>query len=398
MAGDSNLSGFETSQTGPQGRTVWARTRRWLLKLVLSDSPKQRIVLIRSLTSMLIYAVALSMLQYSEHTGLIKDAYWVHWLQICIVAWIASVYLFLRSGLNWLLSDPSMTQFQILGANIWIILAYALCPPVRGGIIILIVLVLVFGIFEQTRRGQVSGNILTLTLFGALQWYMSQKYPADFPPQVEIFHWALLATVVPTVSLLGGQINALRVRLQVQRGELLDAMERIRDMAQRDELTGLCNRRHMNELLAATVRRMERSGKSLSVCLIDIDFFKKVNDAYGHRVGDEVLRGFAAKAILNLRPTDTRARWGGEEVLLLMYDTRGDQAMASVERLRESISALVIESTPGLRVTFSAGIAQFRPKESIDTAIERADHALYQAKQHGRNQTVLAYAPDTFTL
>lgn len=118
MAGDSNLSGFDTSQTGPQGRTVWARTRRWLLKLVLSDSPKQRIVLIRSLTSMLIYAVALSMLQYSEHTGLIKDAYWVHWLQICIVAWIASVYLFLRSGLNWLLSDPSMTQFQILGANV----------------------------------------------------------------------------------------------------------------------------------------------------------------------------------------------------------------------------------------------------------------------------------------
>ena len=92
------------------------------------------------------------------------------------------------------------------------------------------------------------------------------------------------------------------------------------------------------------------------------------------------------------------ARWGGEEFLLLMYDTRGDQAFTSVERLRESISALVIESTPGLRVTFSAGIAQFRQNENIDTAIERADHALYQAKQHGRNQTVLAYAPDTFTL
>lgn len=398
MAGDSNLSGFDASQTGPQGRSLWARTRRWLLKLILSDSPKQRIVLIRSLTSMLVYVVALLMLQYSQHNGLIKDPYWVHWLQICLVVWMAAVYLFLRSGLNWLLSDPSMTQLQILGANTWIILAYALCPPVRGGIIIITVLVLVFGIFEQTRRGQVTGNILTLTLFGAVQWYMSQKYPEDFPPQVEIFHWALLATVVPTVSLLGGQINALRVRLQVQRGELLDAMERIRDMAQRDELTGLCNRRYMNELLASTLRRMDRSGKSVSISLIDIDFFKKVNDAYGHRVGDEVLRDFAAKAILNLRPTDTMARWGGEEFLLLMYDTRGDQALASVERLRESIGELVIASTPSLRVTFSAGIAQFQHNESIDNAIERADHALYQAKQHGRNQAVLAYAPDTFIL
>ena len=398
MPGDSNLSGFDASQTDPKRRSAWTRARGWLVTLVLSDSPKQRIVLIRSLTSMLVYVVGILMLLYSENNGLIKDAYWVHWLQICLVAWMLAVYIFLRSGLNWLLSDPGMTQFQIFGANTWIILGYALCPPVRGGIIIIIVLVLVFGIFEQTRRGQVAGNIWTLTLFGMVQWYMTQKYPEDFPAKVEIFHWAMLATVVPTVSLLGGQINALRVRLQVQRGELLDAMERIRDMAQRDELTGLCNRRYMNEMLASTVRRMERSGKSVSVSLIDIDFFKKVNDAYGHRVGDEVLRSFAAQVIPKLRPTDTMARWGGEEFLLLMYDTRGDQALASVERLRQSVSELVIASAPNLRITFSAGIAQFQHNESIDTAIERADHALYQAKQNGRDQAVLAYAPDTFIL
>lgn len=398
MAGDSNLSGFDSSQTDRERRSVGARVWRRLVTLVLSDSPKQRIVLVRSLTSMLVYVVALLMLQYSELNGLIKDAYWVHWLQICLIGWMVAVYVFLRSGLNWLLSDPGMTQFQIFGANTWIILGYALCPPVRGGIIIIIVLVLVFGIFEQTRRGQVAGNIWTLTLFGAVQWYMSHNHPEDFPPRVEIFHWAMLATVVPTVTLLGGQINTLRIRLQVQKGELLDAMDRIRDMAQRDELTGLCNRRYMNELLASTTRRMERSGKSVSVSLIDIDFFKKVNDAYGHRVGDEVLQSFAAQVIPNLRPTDTMARWGGEEFLLLMYDTRGDQALASVERLRQSVSELVIASAPNLRITFSAGIAQFVPNERLDTAIERADHALYQAKQNGRDQAVLAYAPDTFIL
>lgn len=386
------MSELEATQARHGAASVWTRAARWLGRLILSDSPKQRTVLVRSLTAMLVYAVSLVMLEYSQRNGLITDPYWLDWLQICLIVWMVVIYAVLRSGLNWLLSDPGMTQIQIFGANTWIILAYALCPPVRGGIIIIIVLVLVFGIFEQSRRGQVAGNIWTLALFGMVQWYMSHKYPADFPANVEIFHWAMLATVIPTVSLLGGQINALRVRLQVQKGELLDAMDRIRDMAQRDELTGLCNRRYMNELLVSTIRRMERSGKCVSVCLIDIDFFKRVNDTYGHHVGDDVLRSFAEQAILNLRPTDTMARWGGEEFLLLMYDTRSDQAQASVQRLRTTVSELVFEAAPDLRVSFSAGIAEFFHGERIDTVIERADQALYRAKQNGRNQTLLADA------
>jgi len=390
MSSDSNLSGFDPAQTNQGAGSVWARFGRGLSVLFLSANPKQKLLLIRSLTSMLVYAITILMVQYSVVIGLIAEPYWVHWLQLAMVVWMVGVYAFLRSGLNWLLSDPGLTEFQILGANAWIILGYALCPPVRGGMMVLIVLVLVFGIFEQTRRGQLIGNVWTLALMGFVQWHMSQKYPADFPVRVELFHWVMLATVVPTVSLLGGQLNALRVKLQVQKSELLEALDRIRDMAQRDELTGLCNRRHMNELLASTIRRMERSGKSLSVCLIDIDFFKKVNDTYGHRIGDEVLRGFAAQASQKLRPTDTMARWGGEEFLLLMYDTGAAQAQASVQRLRQSISEWRVGSAPDLRVTFSVGIAEFFPGERVDAAIERADQALYRAKHSGRNQTVLA--------
>ena len=392
MSRDSDLSELEATQARQGAGSVWMRAARWLGTVILSDSPKQRTVLIRSLTAMLVYAVGLVMLEYSQVKGLITNPHWVDWLQISLVIWMVVIYTVMRTGLNWLLSDPGMTQIQIIGANTWIILAYALCPPVRGGIIIMMVLALVFGIFEQTRRGQMAGNIWTLALFGLVQWYMSQHYPADFPASVEIFHWALLATAIPIVTMLGGQINALRVRLQVQKGELVDAMDRIRDMAQRDELTGLCNRRYMNELLVSTIRRMERSGKCVSVCLIDIDFFKRVNDAYGHHVGDDVLRRFSEQATLNLRPTDTMARWGGEEFLLLMYDTRSDQAQASVQRLRQTVSELVFETAPDLRVSFSAGIAEFFHGEPIDTVIERADQALYRAKENGRNQTLLADA------
>lgn len=390
MQGNSVLSSAEESIVRPSQGSVLARLRQLLVNAILSKSPKQQLLLIRSLTSMFVYVVAILMLQYSVLNGLIREPQWVHWLQIAMVVWMAGVYLFLRSGLNWLLSDPGLTQIQILGANAWVILGYALCPPLRGAMMMIIVLILVFGIFEQNRRGQVFFNVWTLSVFGAVQWYMARNYPADFPVRIELFHWGMLATVVPIVSILGAQLNSLRVKLQVQKGELVDAMDRIRDMAQHDELTGLYNRRYMNELIAATARQMERSGQSFSVCLIDIDYFKKVNDTFGHRVGDEVLRCFSKRASMNLRPTDTMARWGGEEFLMLLCDTRAEQALASVQRLHAAIQELEIPAAPDLRVTFSTGVAQFRPNENIDATIERADLALYKAKKNGRNQTILA--------
>lgn len=390
MQESSVLSSSDESIVRPDTGGVLSRLRRRLVRLILSNSPKQQLLLIRALTSMFVYIVAIAMLEYSVINGLIQKPFWVHYLQAAMLTWMAGVYLFMRSGLNWLMSDPGMTQFQILGANGWVILGYALCPPLRGAMMMLIVLILVFGIFEQSRRGQAVVNLWTLVIFGAVQWYMSQSYPADYPARIELFHWGMMATVVPIVSILGAQLNSLRVKLQMQKGELLEAMARIRDMAQHDELTGLCNRRYMNELLVATARQMERSGQVFSICIIDIDYFKKVNDTFGHRVGDEVLRCFAAQTSMNLRPTDTVARWGGEEFLMLMCDTRADQALISVQRLHGTIKALEIPAAPDLRITFSTGVAEFRPYESLDAAIERADQALYTAKKNGRNQTILA--------
>lgn len=390
MQGNSVFPSVDESMVRVGPESVPTRTKRVLGHLILSNSPKQKQLLVRSLTSMAVYIVAILMLQYSVHNGLIQESERLYWLQVGMLTWMVGVYVFLRSGLNWLLPDPGLTQFQILGANTWVVLGYALCPPLRGGMMMLLVLILVFGIFEQNRRGQVFVNLWTLAVFGAVQWYMSQNHPAQFPARVEIFHWAMMATVVPIVSVLGGQLNQLRVKLQMQRGELLEALDRIREMAQHDELTALFNRHYMNDLLATTARQMERSSQPFSVCVIDVDHFKKVNDTYGHRIGDEVLRCFAAQASADLRPTDTLARWGGEEFLLLMSNTRADQALARVLRLHAVIGELVFADAPNLRITFSTGIAQFRTNESIDSLIERADLALYKAKKNGRNQTVLA--------
>jgi diguanylate cyclase (GGDEF)-like protein len=362
----------------------------WLVKLIMTNDSQQRLRLNRSLTSMFVYVVSILTIEYSIRNGIIGNPAPVRWLQAGMIVWMAGVYAILRSGLNERLSDRGLTNLQILGANSWITMGYALCAPIRGGMMMLLALVMVFGIFDLSRRGRAIVNAWTLSLFGAVQWYVSQKYPAEYPPRIELAHWLMVATIVPLVSILGGQLNGMRVKLKQQKADLIEAMDRIREMAQHDELTGLYNRRHMNELIANAVRQMERSGLCFSICIMDIDFFKKVNDTYGHGIGDDVLRNFAEQASRNLRETDSIARWGGEEFLLLMGNTRAEHALVPVQRLHTAINNMVVPTVPRLRVTFSAGVAQFREGETIEDAIERADHALYRAKQNGRNRTISA--------
>ena len=124
--------------------------------------------------------------------------------------------------------------------------------------------------------------------------------------------------------------------------------------------------------------------------MIDLDHFKHVNDNHGHRAGDEVLRNFARLARQTLREAEALARWGGEEFLMLLPETRHDQGLIGIQRIRDRLADHVIApSVPGLRVTFSAGLTEFKSGESIEQAVERADQALYQAKASGRNCTRL---------
>ena len=139
------------------------------------------------------------------------------------------------------------------------------------------------------------------------------------------------------------------------------------------------------------IARAQRTRAACSVAIIDLDFFKRINDQFGHPVGDEVLRTFAITVFANLRITDTLGRYGGEEFLMILPDTAKDEAVETLNRLRSIVSEVDWAAISGIViVTMSAGISEVRPEDSAADVLARVDAALYSAKYAGRNRVVAA--------
>ncbi|MBI4950599.1 MAG: diguanylate cyclase [Myxococcales bacterium] len=159
--------------------------------------------------------------------------------------------------------------------------------------------------------------------------------------------------------------------------------EQLRELASRDALTGLYNRRHLHQHLEEELVRSRRSGRGFAVAMLDVDHFKRINDEHGHQTGDEVLKAFAADVLGRLRRTDSVGRWGGEEFLLVLPETARDGALHVLDELRAHV-ARPREGLP--RFTVSVGVAAF-PEDGAELLplIARADARLYEAKAAGRD-------------
>jgi diguanylate cyclase (GGDEF)-like protein len=166
-------------------------------------------------------------------------------------------------------------------------------------------------------------------------------------------------------------------------------------LARHDPLTGLSNRRSLDEDLEVLHARSQRYGRGFALAMCDIDRFKAYNDTYGHQAGDQALRAVAATIAGEVRGGDGVYRYGGEEFLLVLPEQTPDTALVAVERVRSAVERLAIPQPaagPGGRLTLSAGIAAFRPGEptTAQELLQQADAALYRAKAAGRNQLALA--------
>lgn len=172
---------------------------------------------------------------------------------------------------------------------------------------------------------------------------------------------------------------------EIAYGKLLESEAHIRELMMTDPLTGVANRRHLDDRLAMEIARLARYGQPLAVILTDIDHFKEVNDTHGHAVGDVVLEAFARTLEGNIRSSDFLARYGGEEFVLLLPNTASEEATALAERMREATQRMRFEEAD-LRLTASFGVTLARPGETMAEVLSRADEAMYLSKSGGRNR------------
>ncbi len=301
-------------------------------------------------------------------------------------------YAVIRSGYNLHFSaDPALTQVQGLYCVLACCAAYLVAGPIRGAMLILLLTGQFFGVFSLTPTQARRTAVVAVLALGLTMSWGAYTDPVRFPPQVELLTFLLVALVLPTIGWLAGKLSAMRSKLRVQKAQLESALAQNRLLATQDELTGLSNRRHMTALMMTERARQHRSRNPISMVLMDIDHFKRINDSCGHQSGDQVLQIFADVITHGLRAGDSLARWGGEEFLLMLPNTSAEDALTCVERMRGQLAARSFDHiAPKLTVTFSAGIGVCDLEDRLDAIIDRADRAMYRAKTAGRNRTVVA--------
>lgn len=202
-----------------------------------------------------------------------------------------------------------------------------------------------------------------------------------------VIHSWLTYDQVQLVNFIVPIFAGLIVGLLMARNKVLQVQ--LTELANTDKLTNAYNRQYFDRRLEEELDRASRYDHQLSIIYLDLDFFKKVNDQHGHKIGDSVLVDFAKISHGAIRDSDIFARFGGEEFIILVQMANKNAAYALYERIKVAIDRHDFEAVKG--ITFSAGISEFRGKEdSIENLLERADKALYKAKESGRNQAVLA--------
>jgi len=236
--------------------------------------------------------------------------------------------------------------------------------------------------------------IWTAMTIGLAALFMLTDKPISIPHDSYLERLASMLVFVLTIGrsmLLGIFSSSMKQSLYQSGLKLKEAYKRIEELAELDELTGSFNRRCIMRMLDEEIARAGRSGSPCSIALIDLDWFKRINDAYGHPTGDEVLRTFAITMFANIRSNDRFGRYGGEEFLLVLPDMATDGAVRALDRLRAIIADLDWSAfSSGMKVTISAGVATLQPNETPDTFLMRADRALYAAKARGRDRITSA--------
>lgn len=373
-----------------------------MLELFPRNDPKRTLRLRRQLMAFASYLMFLAPLVYSVHEGWMDFGYDGLAAFVALATVLNLVFLLaVCSGWSRRFPDPGLTLAQIAIAVALALGLIHYANEARSVLLMLFMAALFFGVFGlNTRQYLLLGTAAAAGYWCLIVWEFREAPEDDPRRKLEHLRLMTLAMIMLWMALLGSYVAGLRHDLRRRNRELDEAMARLRTLVAHDELTGAFNRRHLMDILLREKERVDRFGHVFTVCILDLDHFKHINDSHGHAAGDDVLRGFTERMLASARKIDwlgrqdvdtTFGRYGGEEFLLVMPHTPLAGARVCIERIRERVLATPFETSAGaLAANFSAGVAEHRPGETVAETLHRADEALYRAKTLGRGRTETA--------
>lgn len=364
----------------------------------LSTEAAQSLRLRRTLWGALTYACTASFVVGYYAVGIVELAPMVYYLIAAVILNVFFIGL-IASGWNLRFADPSLTGAQVI-ASLWpsIYIMYFLAEPQARMAFLLMALVgmLLATLAYSVRRLLLIAAVIVmayLLLLGALAAWAPERL--DW--RVEVVVVFAYAVVLLLITFIGNQVATLRRVVRARNRELEAAVAELKELATLDPLTRLPNRRSIMDQLVHEESRADRrtpEENSLCLCLLDVDHFKRINDTFGHQVGDSALQQVADELLKLLRKGDFVGRYGGEEFLLILPESTRDGATVAAERVRRAIAEARLPALgTAEHLTVSVGVAVHRPGDAVEGTLARADAALYQAKDGGRNRVVLA--PDS---
>ncbi|MEO8080187.1 MAG: GGDEF domain-containing protein [Caldimonas sp.] len=291
----------------------------------------------------------------------------------------AGLLLAFATGWNQRFADPSLTALQVYLGVTMVPVILVLGRDVHFVASPYYAVIFVFGMLQMDARALARVAAYVLVSYGAALLLRHQIHGSGVDWRVESVTAMLVVTGSVWFATAASYISNVRARLH-------GSLQHIAALATYDGLTGLWNRRQIDQMLESAVKHAERQGSALCVAMVDVDHFKRVNDRHGHAIGDEVLKSVAGTLAGSVRAGDEVGRFGGEEFLLLLPATTMAQATGLADRLRNRLETLQTLPAGEPPVTGSFGLAAWRAGESAGDLVRRADQALYRAKASGRNR------------
>ncbi|AMP17395.1 GGDEF domain-containing protein [Collimonas pratensis] len=329
------------------------------------------------------------------HAGVIQsDIALFYGMAVVVVTLV--FYLLIRSGFQRRSKDPGLTFPQVVAALLMQTGFLILAPQVGYLFLINFFVIYAFGALGlSTFWNAVSWLIGSLAL--VLAFSLSSAH-LQFPVSNNLSQLLVCLSFILTLGrciYLANMMSRMQRKITEQNQQLVKAMKRVQELATRDELTNIENRRSLMEILAVEQKRFQRGGTPFCIAILDLDGFKSVNDNFGHAAGDMVLKTFVEIVRNEMRLSDHFARYGGDEFVLVLTGTTVQEGVTALDRIcAETEMYDWSKFGKDIILTASIGITDFRPGESIDEAFQRADMALYGAKAAGRNRVMIS--PDTF--